>query len=65
MQFTKEVMWGPGDFLAAAALLGGVALLTECSIRLIRSPALRLSAILLTVAGSLLIWAHAAVGLID
>lgn len=24
MQFTDEVRWGPGDFVVAAALLGGV-----------------------------------------
>lgn len=63
MQFTEEVRWTASDFAAAAALLGGGALLFEIASR--RLPTARArwiagGAIALVVA---LVWAEGAVGI--
>jgi hypothetical protein len=62
MPFTSEVNWGVFDFVAAAALLGGVGLAIELASRHIGRATLRLAIIAAAVAGGLLIWADAAVG---
>ena len=63
MPFTREVNWGPADFAAAAALLGGLGLAVEGSVRLIHSPRIRIAAIIVSALTVVTIWADAAVGL--
>ena len=65
MQVTDEVRWGPGDFLAAAVLLGGAAGLWEWSGRRWERPGPRALAALAIGAGLVLVWATLAVGLGD
>lgn len=64
MQFTREMNWGPGDFLAAGLLLGGAGSAWVLLSRLVRAPRQRklLGAALL---GALLLtWAELAVGIL-
>ncbi len=63
MPFTREMNWGPGDFAAAAVLLGGLGLAVEGAMRLIRAPRLRIAAIVASALAVATIWADAAVGL--
>jgi hypothetical protein len=63
MQFTTEVDWSEGDFLAAAALLGGAALLLELVLRVTASPWGRTVAAVVIAVGMLVVWAELAVGL--
>lgn len=63
MRFTREVSWGPGDFLAAGALLFTAGVAIVLANRRIRSPlraGMALAAIGLIAA---LAWAELAVGL--
>ncbi len=62
MQFTREVNWGPGDFLAAALLLGGTGLVLEVAAALPRAR-WRSRGAIIAVAALLLIWAELAVGI--
>ena len=63
MQFTQEVNWTLGDFLAAGVLLFGAAFGIELIVRLVKEPKARIvlvtSAILLLVA----VWIELAVGI--
>ena len=63
MQFTREVMWGPEDFLFAAILLTGLGLGMESIFRLRLSPWARAAGATLILFAFMLIWAEAAVGL--
>lgn len=63
MQFSSEVNWGAGDFLAAALLLGGAGLALEATVRLVRGTMARIIVGLAVVAAFALIWAELAVGL--
>lgn len=62
MQFTHEVNWGAGDFLAAALLLGLAGFGLEVAARLPRRRWRRRGA-LLVVAALALVWAELAVGI--
>lgn len=64
MRFTEEVNWGLEDLIAAAALIGGLGLALEATVRLVRRPAARLAVGLALLAIALLIWAELAVGLV-
>lgn len=64
MQFTTEVAWGPGDFVAAAVLLFGAGAAIVMSRSHVKSAGRRA---LLTAAIALffgLVWAELAVGLL-
>ncbi len=63
MLVTGEVAWGPGDFLAAAVLLGGTGLALEGVVRMTRPGTGRAIAALGVLAGLLLVWAELAVGI--
>lgn len=63
MQVTQEVSWGPGDFLAAALLLGLTGFAIEGAVRVVRPGAARVAAVAGAGAGLLLIWAELAVGI--
>lgn len=63
MRFTDEVNWGPGDFAAAALLLGGIGSLYVLLTRKLRTPIQRRAiggGLLLTL---MLVWAELAVGI--
>ena len=62
MQFSTEVNWGPGDFLAAALLLGLTGLGLEVAAALPRRSWRRRGAVI-AVAAMLLVWAELAVGI--
>lgn len=62
MQFTAEVHWGPGDFLAAALILGAVGLAFEAAARL--SGMARVAVAGAALAAGFLIWVELAVGII-
>lgn len=62
MQFTSEVDWGAGDFLAAGSLLMALGLATGQVRQRVR-PAWQAGASLLVLACAALIWVNAAVGL--
>ncbi len=63
MQFTSEVAWGPGDFLAAAALLGLTGLAIEGAVRLTASPLRRAMLAAGAIVALLVVWAELAVGI--
>lgn len=65
MQFTKEVNWGVGDFLIAAALLFAIGGAIELALRVVPGRGWRVAALLALVAAFLLVWAELAVGLFD
>lgn len=61
---SDEMRWGPGDFLAFAALLATAGAVCELAVRTGRGGAYR-AAVAVAVAGAfLMVWVHAAVGLI-
>ena len=64
MQFTSEVNWTASDFLFAGALIGGVGVLFELTVRMSASPFYRAGAALALAAAFLLIWINGAVGII-
>lgn len=64
MQFTGEVDWDETDFLFAAALIGGVGIALELTIRMTRNTAYRAAIGIALAAMFLLIWINAAVGII-
>jgi len=65
MQFTREVNWTAGDFVAAAVLLAGTGMLFEvaAAARLYTRRA-RLSAVAVIALGFALVWAELAVGIV-
>ncbi len=63
MQFTPEVNWGPGDFLAAALLLGVTGVSLEIAAALPRRQ-WRSRGTVLAVAVLLLVWLELAVGIV-
>lgn len=65
MQFTREVNWGPGDFLAAAILLGTTGLGLELSARAPLSRVGRVAGAATLVLALLAVWAELAVGIFD
>lgn len=64
MQFTREVAWGPLDFVLAAALIGGTGLLFELAVRARTSGAYRAGVAVALFAAFLTIWINLAVGMI-
>ncbi len=62
MLVTPAVNWGPGDFVAAAALIGLAGLGLEIAARLPRR-AWRRRGAWLVMAAALLVWAELAVGI--
>lgn len=64
MQFTREVSWTGFDFLAAAALIGGVGLAFELAVRMTRNAAYRAGIAAALAAAFLTIWVNGAVGMI-
>lgn len=64
MQFTREVVWGPADFLVAALLIGGTGLVFELAIRARTSGAYRAGAAVALFMAFLTIWINLAVGMI-
>ncbi len=60
---TGEMGWGPGDFLAAAVLLGGAGLSLELVARTVRPGIARWAAGAAVLGALLLVWAELAVGL--
>lgn len=63
MQFSSEVNWGPGDFLFAAVMLGGLGLGVEWIMRRIDGQTFRIAAIGVLLLTVMLIWAEGAVGI--
>lgn len=64
MRFTDAVAWGPGDFLLAGALVGGVGLGFELAVKRSGNRAYRAGAALALATGFALVWANAAVGIV-
>jgi hypothetical protein len=64
MQVTDEVAWGPGDFVFAGALVGGVGIAYELAARITRGRAYRAAVGVALAAAFILVWANAAVGII-
>jgi peptidoglycan/LPS O-acetylase OafA/YrhL len=63
MQFTAEVNWTFFDFLIAAILLLGTALLCELVMRKVRKPEHRIAICAVLLVAFLLIWIELAVGI--
>jgi hypothetical protein len=64
MQFTREVVWGPIDFLVAGALIGGTGLVFELAVRARSSGVYRAGVALALFTAFLTIWINLAVGMI-
>jgi len=64
MQFTDQVVWGPGDFAVAGALLIGTGLLYELAVRKSANAVYRIAVGVALAAAFLLIWINLAVGII-
>lgn len=64
MRFTDAVAWGPGDFLLAGALVGGLGLGFELAVKRSGNRAYRAGAALALATGFALVWANAAVGIV-
>ncbi len=64
MQFTDEVVWGPGDFIVAWVLLAGAGLVYKLATRQAGHVAYRIAAGLAVATALFLVWANLAVGLI-
>lgn len=62
MQFTREVSWGPGDFVVAGLLLFGAGALGVVGFKHIRSTGFRAALVVGIGLGLALIWAELAVG---
>lgn len=62
MQFTREVDWTLGDFLAAAVLLVAAGMSCVLATRMARSAAQRVAAVTAAVLVFALVWAELAVG---
>lgn len=64
MQLTREVNWTPLDFAVAAAMIGGVGIAFELTVRATRSSAYRGAVAIALAAAFLLIWINGAAGII-
>ena len=64
MLYTNEVNWAPGDFVAAAVILGGTGLLFELAIRRSRDNAYRWGVLVALATALLITWINAAVGIV-
>lgn len=62
MQFTREVQWGPGDFLAAGGLLFLTGAAMVLAHRLARSRPQRVALVSALALALVLVWAELAVG---
>ncbi len=65
MQFTNEVNWGPGDFLAIGALLIGTGVAYELISKRVRSTQHRVILGVVLVILMLLVWVDLAVGIFN
>lgn len=65
MQFTKEVSWGPGDFVVAAVLLFGAGLVAVLGLRHVTGTGRRVALLFGIAFGLALVWAELAVGLFN
>jgi hypothetical protein len=65
MLFTREVAWGPGDFVVAAVLLFGAGMAIYAGTRLARTRAHRLAVVASVLLALAIVWAELAVGLFD
>jgi Kef-type K+ transport system membrane component KefB len=63
MQFTSEVSWGPGDFLAAATLLFSAGMVYTIWARYVRTRQQRVLVGFVVFAVLATVWAELAVGL--
>ena len=61
MPFSREVLWNPGDFAAAALLLGGAWAAVETGVRLVTNKVGRAALTAAAVFAALATWAHLAV----
>lgn len=64
MQFTDEVNWTPGDFIAAAILLGATGVAMEALFRTSANWTYRIAGGIAAGSGLLLVWSMLAVGII-
>jgi hypothetical protein len=64
MQFSDEVVWTGFDFAFAGAMIGGVGLLFEMTVRMARNNAYRSAIGFALAAAFLIVWANGAVGMI-
>ncbi len=64
MQFTNEVNWTLGDFIAAGVIIGGIGLMSEFLVRVSRDGYYRAGAACALAAVFLTIWSNLAVGII-
>ena len=64
MQFTREVDWTPFDFAFAGAMIGGVGIVYELTVRRSGNPYYRGGVAMALAATFLTIWANGAVGMI-
>lgn len=63
MQFTEEVAWGLGDFVAAAVLLFSAGAAVVIGLRHVRSKGQRVALVATIAVCLILVWAELAVGL--
>ncbi|MFC0131857.1 hypothetical protein [Massilia eurypsychrophila] len=63
MQFTREVVWTPMDFVAAAVLLIGAGLMYLLPARLLRTTGSRIALGVVVAIALVLVWAELAVGI--
>jgi hypothetical protein len=63
--FSREVSWGPGDFVLAAVLLAGTGVAYVLAARRLRTPRARRLAGGALGAALLLVWAELAVGILS
>jgi hypothetical protein len=64
MQFTSEVAWGPGDFIAAFVLLFAAGVGCAIAVRGFSSGPRRVLAAAAVVLAAALVWAELAVGIL-
>lgn len=64
MQFTREVDWGPEDFVVMGAMLASACGAYELATRLSGSTAYRAGAAVAIVTGFLVVWVNLAVGML-
>ena len=64
MRFTKGIVWDETDFIFAGALIGGIGVTFELTVRTTRNNAYRAGVAAALAASFLLVWINAAVGMI-